>query len=138
MRDGYRAVTPQNWPIVEWANPTYTGAARVVDVTRPERLMYISAPGGPMLAGAMFVMPPSGGPVPTIAGGVAHWHRHRDLCYLPNGTIVGSDGYGQPCPAGSTVRPTPPMLHVWIVPNPDGDFAEDLSPGAIASVIING
>ena len=138
IRDGYQPVTPLNWPIVEWVNPTYTRAGRTVDVTRPERLMYVSAPSGPMLAGAMFVMPTSTGPVPNIAGGLAHWHRHQDLCYLPNGTIVGTNGYGQSCPSGSTVRPTPPMLHVWIVANPEGAFAEDLSPASIASVITSG
>jgi hypothetical protein len=138
LRDGYQPVTPLNWPIVEWVNPTYTRAGRVVDVTRPERLMYISAPGRPMLAGAMFVMPTSKRPLPNIAGGLAHWHQHSDLCYLPNGTIAGTDGYGQPCPDGSTARPTPPMLHVWIVSNPQGAFAEDLSPASIASVVTGG
>jgi hypothetical protein len=135
IRDGYQPVTPLNWPIVEWVNATYTAAGRVVDAGRPERLMYISAPGGPMLAGAMFVLPTSNGPVPNIAGGLAHWHQHRDLCYLPNGTIAGTDGYGQPCPDGSLARPTPPMLHVWIISNPAGPFAEDMSPAGIASVM---
>jgi hypothetical protein len=138
VRDGYQPVTPLNWPIVEWVNATYTKAGRVVDVTRPERLMYISAPGRPMLAGAMFVMPRSNRPLPNVAGGLAHWHQHLDLCYLPNGTIVGTDGYGRPCPDGSTARPTPPMLHVWIISNPQGPFAEDLSPAAIALVISGG
>jgi hypothetical protein len=138
LRDGYQPVTPLNWPIVEWVNPTYMAAGRVADVTRPERLMYISAAGGPMLAGAMFVMPTSYGPVPIIAGGLAHWHQHRDLCYVPNGTIVGTDGYGQPCPDGSAVRPTPPMLHVWIVSNPQGPFAEDMSPASIALIMKRG
>ena len=138
LRDGYLPVTPLSWPMVEWVNPTYTKAGRVLDLRRPERLMYISAPGGPMLAGAMFVMPTAGESVPDVAGGLAHWHRHRDLCYLPNGTIAGTDGYGQPCPGGSVARPTPPMLHVWIVSNPQGAFAEDMSPASIVSVISRG
>jgi hypothetical protein len=138
LQAGYEPVTPLNWPIVEWVNPTYTRAGRVLDVEHPERLMYISAPGGPMLAGAMFVMPTANQPVPEVAGGLGHWHQHRDLCYLPSGTIAGTDGYGLPCPAGSTTRPTPPMLHVWIVPNPQGAFAEDLSPASIASLITSG
>jgi hypothetical protein len=138
LRDGYQPVTPLNWPIVEWVNPTYTRAGRVLDLKRPERLMYISAPGGPILAGAMFVMPTSSGPIPNAAGGLAHWHQHRDLCYLPNGTIAGTNGYGQPCPDGSAARPTPPMLHVWIVSNPQGAFAEDMSPASIASLITGG
>lgn len=138
LRDGYQPVTPLNWPMVEWVNPTYTRAGRVLDLRRPERLMYISAPQGPMLAGAMFVMPTTGEPVPNVAGGLAHWHRHRDLCYLRNGTIAGTDGYGRPCPGDSAARPTPPMLHVWIVSNPEGAFAEDMSPASIVSVISRG
>lgn len=138
LRDGYQPVTPLNWPIVEWANPTYTKAGRVLDVRRPERLMYISSTGHPILAGAMFVMPTSGGPIPRVAGGLAHWHQHFDLCYLPNGTIAGTNGYGQPCPDGSAALPTPPMLHVWIVSNPEGPFAEDMSPASIASVTTGG
>jgi hypothetical protein len=138
LRDGYQPVTPLNWPIVEWVNPTYTKAGRVLDVKRPERLMYISSTGRPILAGAMFVMPTSGGPIPRVAGGLAHWHQHLDLCYLPNGTIVGTNGYGQPCPDGSAARPTPPMLHVWVVSNPEGPFAEDMSPASIASVMTRG
>ena len=138
LRDGYQPVTPLNWPVVEWVNPTYTRAGRVLDLKRPERLMYITAPGRPILAGAMFVMPTSTGPIPTIAGGHAHWHQHSDLCYLANGTIVGTNGYGQPCPGDSMTRPTPPMLHVWIVSNPHGAFAEDMPPPSIAAVLANG
>ena len=138
LRDGYHPVTPLNWPIVEWVNPIYTKAGRVLDLRRPERLMYISAPGGPMLAGAMFVLPTVSEPIPKVAGGLAHWHVHRDLCYLPNGTIAGTNGYGQPCPDGSAARPTPPMLHVWIVSNPQGAFAEDMSPASIVAVISHG
>jgi hypothetical protein len=138
LGDGYQPVTPLNWPIVEWVNPTFTKAGRVLDLARPERLMYISAPGGPMLAGAMFVLPTVSEPIPSGAGGLAHWHQHRDLCYLPNGTVAGTDGYGQRCPDGSTARPTPPMLHVWVVSNPQGAFAEDMSPASIVSVISRG
>jgi hypothetical protein len=138
IKVGYEPVTPQNWPIVEWVNPAYTAAGHVLDTEHPERLMYIRGPGGPVLAGAMFVMPRADEAGPDIAGALTHWHQHNDLCYLPNGTIVGTDGYGFPCPVGSTIRPTPGMLHVWIIPNPQGPFADDLSPAAIAAVVANG
>lgn len=131
IRAGYQPMTPLNWPLVEWVNPRFTAAGRVLDVRRPERLMYVSAPGGLMLAGAMFVLPDRASP-PAVAG--AHWHRHSDLCYLPTGAIVGTNGYGAPCPAGSTARPTPMMLHVWIVPNPLGPFADDLTPAGIGAL----
>jgi hypothetical protein len=132
MAAGYEPMTPLNWPLVEWVNPGFTKAGRVLDVRRPERLMYVSAPGGLMLAGAMFVLPDRISP-PAIAG--AHWHRHSDICYLPTGTVAGTNGYGTACPTGSTVRPTQLMLHVWTVPNPQGAFADDLTPTAIGSLL---
>jgi hypothetical protein len=138
IKAGYEPVTPLNWPIVEWVNPGFTAAGRVLDTEHPERLMYITGPSGPILAGAMFLMRSPDEAGPDIAGPLTHWHQHSDLCYLPNGTIVGTDGYGFPCPAGATVRPTPGMLHVWIVANPQGPFADDLTPAAIASVLANG
>ncbi|GAC1478787.1 MAG: hypothetical protein PVSMB9_01600 [Candidatus Dormibacteria bacterium] len=131
IRAGYEPMTPMNGPLVEWVNPGFTKAGHLLDVQRPERLMYVSAPGGLMLAGAMFVLPDRASP-PAIAG--AHWHRHLDLCYLATATIAGTNGYGAPCPAGSTARPTPLMLHVWIVPNPQGAFADDLMPAAIGAL----
>lgn len=138
VRAGYEPVTPLNWPITEWVNPSFTKAGRVLDLKRPERLMYISGPAGPILAGAMFVLPNADQPAPAVAGGLGHWHQHLDLCYLPNGTIAGTNSYGTSCPTGSAARPTPLMLHVWIVPNPGGAFAEDLSPAAVSSVIARG
>ena len=62
VRAGYEPMTPLNWPLVEWVNPRFTKAGRVLDVRRPERLMYVSAPGGLMLAGAMFVLPDRASP----------------------------------------------------------------------------
>ncbi|TMD39557.1 MAG: hypothetical protein E6I88_11995 [Chloroflexi bacterium] len=132
---GYQPITPINLPIVEWVNPTYTRAGRVLDLRRPERLMYMAGPAGPILVGAMFVLPTANQPVPRVAGGLAHWHQHLDLCYLPNGTIAGTNGYGQPCPLGTRAKPTPAMLHVWIVPNPAGAFADDLLPAAMQSIV---
>ena len=132
IRAGYEPMTPLNWPLVEWVNPGFTKAGRILDVRRPERLMYVSAPGGLMLAGAMFVLPDRAAPL-AIAG--AHWHRHLDLCYMATDAIAGTNGYGAPCPAGSAARPTPLMLHVWIVPNPQGAFADDLTPAAIGALL---
>ncbi len=132
IQAGYQPMTPLNWPVVEWVNPTFTQAGRVLDVRRPERLMYVSAPGGLMLAGAMFVLPDGAATPGGIAG--AHWHRHQDLCYLATGAIAGTNGYGAPCPPGSAARATRLMLHVWIVPNPSGPFADDLTPAGVAAL----
>jgi hypothetical protein len=132
IQAGYEPMTPLNSPVIEWVNPTFMKAGRVLDVQRPERLMYVSGPGGLTLAGAMFVLRDGASPPEGIAG--AHWHSHQDLCYLRTGAIAGTNGYGMACPSGSASRPTPLMLHVWTVPNPQGAFADDLTPAAIGAL----
>jgi len=135
IADGDHPATPTSWLISEWTNPSYANAGRLLDPRHLERLMYINGPGGPVLAGVMFVMPSVALSGPDIGGPLTPWHRHADLCFLPNGTLVGTNGYGFACPPGSRTHPTPAMLHVWIVDNPAGPFADDLSPGAIVRVL---
>ena len=135
IADGYRPSTPTSWLISEWINPSYAAAGRVLDPRHPERLMYVNGPGGPVLAGAMFVMPSVGVDAPSAGGPLTVWHRHDDLCFMPNGTLVGTNGYGFACPPGSRTQETPAMLHVWVVNNPAGPFAEDLSPRAIVRML---
>lgn len=138
VADGYSPSTPTSWLISEWTNPSYEKAGRVLDPRHPDRLMYINGPGGPVLAGVMFVMPSVALNGPNIGGPLTPWHRHDDLCFLPNGTLAGTNGYGFGCPSGSRTQPTAAMLHVWVVANPAGPFAEDLSPGAIVKVLSGG
>lgn len=134
IADGYHPTTPTSWWISEWTNPRNEMAGRVLDPRHPQRLMYVNGPGGPVLAGVMFVMPSVGVAAPNIGGPLTPWHRHVDLCFLPNGTLAGTNGYGFVCPPGSRTQPTPAMLHVWVVYNPAGPFAEDLSPRAIVTM----
>ena len=135
IADGYHPATPSSALISEWINPSYSKAARVLDPRHPERLMYVNGPGGPILAGAMFVMPSVAFDGPALGGPLTPWHRHTDLCFLPNGTLVGTNGYGFACPLRSRTLITPAMLHVWVVYNPAGPFAEDLSPRAIVRML---
>ena len=135
IADGYRPATPTSWLISEWINPSYAAAHRVLDPRHPERLMYVNGPGGPVLAGAMFVLPSVARDGPAVAGPLTVWHRHADLCFMPNGTLVGTNGYGFACPPGSRTETTPAMLHVWVVDNPAGPFADDLAPGAIVRML---
>jgi hypothetical protein len=135
IADGYRPATPTSWLISEWINPSYAAVGRVLDPRHPERLMYVNGPGGPVLAGVMFVMPSIAADGPLAGGPLTPWHRHGDLCFMPNGTLVGTNGYGFACPPGSRTQETPAMLHVWVVNNPAGPFAEDLSPRAIVRML---
>ena len=64
--------------------------------------------------------------VPALAGPLTTWHDHQNLCFSGT-TLVGLSVNGSCDPAqggpGGTLIPTPPMLHVWLVPHPCGPFA---------------
>ena len=117
IADGYRPVTPTSSLISEWINPRYAKAGKLLDPRHPQRLMYVSGPGGPLLVGVVFVLPSAAVSAPTIGGTVTPWQRHTDY------------------PLGGRMQPTPAMLHVWVVYNPAGPFAEDLSPRAIVRML---
>jgi hypothetical protein len=62
--------------------------------------------------------------VPDIAGSLTQWHDHRNLCWQGLRVVATTpDGTQAGCPAGTELRLTPPMLHVWVVPNECGPFA---------------
>jgi hypothetical protein len=120
--------TPPEGPTVHYTNPKYKLESLVLDPTRPQTLVYASTPGGPMLLGAMYMMPKANMAPPDVGGSLAEWHTHSNLCFgLPKFVIDGAQSPFGTCPVGSINAPTPAMLHVWTVPNPAGPFA-DLSP----------
>jgi hypothetical protein len=49
---------------------------------------------------------------------------HTNLCQSRFGVVVGLVTAAG-CPAGSTNKVTPPMIHVWFVPIPGGPTAID-------------
>jgi hypothetical protein len=51
--------------------------------------------------------------VPDIAGELTVWHDHQNLCWDATGTRLAGVVRNGVCVPGGTVRPTPPMLHVW-------------------------
>jgi hypothetical protein len=71
--------------------------------------MYILVPGQAMTD------------VPDIAGELTTWHDHQNLCW-EGARVVGTTDDTGSCQRG-VFRGTPPMLHVWLVPNPCGPFA---------------
>jgi hypothetical protein len=134
--DGYRAVTPPMLPVVHYVNPRYLNDAMVLDPGHPQSLIYVNSSHGPVLVGAMYLMPRPLMHGPEIGGPLTHWHSHSNLCFDTKSEMIvaftASDGS---CPAGSDNRVTPEMLHVWLVDNPDGPFSPDMSPSALRSVI---
>ena len=131
LSDGYRPTTPPRAATVHYVNPQYAHSG-IVDPGHPQALVYANTSVGPMLLGAMFMMPRAHQLPPDIGGSITEWHTHNNLCFLPLGFVI--DGLESPfgtCPVGSFNGPTPAMLHVWTVPNPAGPFAE-LTPAYVA------
>jgi hypothetical protein len=97
----------------------------ILDPNEAESLVYrTEADGSLTLVSAMYILPPGStlDDAPDVAGDLARWHDHTDLCWSSDGTLSSTDPEGL-CPDGSAPRATPPMLHVWIVDNPEGPFA---------------
>jgi hypothetical protein len=132
LDDGYRATTPLG-PMQHYVNQEFQRSGRVLDPTHPPALVYTSTPSGPMLLGAMYMMPKANMRPPDFGGSLAEWHTHPNVCFmLPTFTLDSLESPFGTCPVGSINAPTPAMLHVWTVANPGGPFAEELSPAFIA------
>jgi hypothetical protein len=126
LADGYRPSQPAGGATAHYNNPAYEKDGRVVDANHPEALVYANTPRGPLLLGAMYMLPLNTQP-PDIGGSLTEWHTHANVCFL---LPFGIDGLQSPygtCSVGALNAPLPPMLHVWTVANPGGPFG-DLSP----------
>lgn len=102
IADGYRPISPSWQPIGHYLDPSYQREGRVLDPSRPEALVYASTSKGPVLMGAMYLMPEPGVSGPQIGGCLTQWHAHA------------LDGWE-----------TPEMMHVWTANGyPGGPFSE--------------
>jgi hypothetical protein len=96
-----------------------------LDPARVESIVFeVADDGTKRLVSAMYILGvgKTMADVPDVAGELTTWHDHQDLCWDGNGRVVGRFRNGACRPAG-TLLPTPPMLHVWVVPNDCGPFA---------------
>ncbi len=127
-RDGYFNSTPGAGGVNHWFNLQYMKDGRILDPDRPENLMYYrTRSGAEVLVGAMFLMQGPGEQGPAIGGEMTRWHLHPAYCWAPSGFPVSPSAQeGEPCPPGQALMDTPEMIHVWIVPNEKGVFAEDM------------
>ncbi len=141
---GYQPMEPPDLEIVHFVNPAYFSVA---DILRPEHvqsLIYYNSTHGPVLIGAMYIMPRLGMPGPEIGGSLTPWHHHDDLCFDNVTNVIVAFAHSAffdrgeksgSCPHGSSNRRTPEMLHVWIVDNPGGPFDIDMAPDAVRAVV---
>jgi hypothetical protein len=122
---GYRVTAPPfGGEGSHMVNDDYTSDGIALDPTKPESLVVGDDPGpednNSPIAAEMFVREYVGtGPYwpPEPGGCRTPWHGHDNLCYdgslLEESQVVWLADLGG-CPAGSMVRITPEMLHVWV------------------------
>lgn len=141
INSGYKPMEPEGLPIMHYVNDAYFTSADVLRPDHVQSLIYYNSPKGPVLIGAMYIMPSLGMPGPEIGGPLTSWHRHDNLCFdRTTGVIVAftRDGNSKDksgsCPRGSSNRMTPEMLHVWLIANPQGPFGSDMAPEVLASL----
>ncbi len=112
-------------PDVHMENKANRSDGRVLDPEHPETLVYAIDGGRATLLGVVYVMEQAGVPGPQPGGPITRWHAHNIcLTLLPPGFGIVSP-FGS-CPALSVNLTVPEMMHVWIVDNPNGPFAEGL------------
>lgn len=105
---------------VKWS---YLVDAFEVDPAHIESIvMKINADGSKRVVSAMYILTLGStmADAPDIAGELTTWHDHDNLCF--DGTQLVAFATDGVCSDGVLVD-TPPMLHVWVEPNPCGPFA---------------
>ena len=122
---GYRWIGDDGGDYRHYVRGDYLLDGSELDPERIESLVYRVRPdGSEELVSGMYILNPgtAADEAPDVAGPLAPWHEHTNLCFDRTGSIAGTNDAGA-CPDGSFNVGTPPMLHVWVVDNPDGPFA---------------
>lgn len=98
---------------------------KILNPNAPESLVYAIEDGKATLLGVVYQMPKAGVPGLAVGGPLISWHSHN-VCasVLPPGIGIVSPFGG--CPAFSVATTIPNMMHLWVVDNPNGAFAEGL------------
>jgi len=98
----------------------YSADRHLVDVKRPESLIYATQPGvRPVLIGVMFSVP-RGVRGPTPAGPIERWHSHLVCMKGDKRGLAPGDGG---CPRGSRLAQGSEMLHLWFTRDLRSAFA---------------
>ncbi|HEY2214509.1 MAG TPA: hypothetical protein VGH31_05595, partial [Acidimicrobiales bacterium] len=125
---GYVPLTPSGQRQVHYINPNiYGNQSNVLNPKAVPVLVYDNTAHGAVLVAAMYLMPPNGQTPPQPGGCLTQWHVHTNLC-LSGLKVTGTDTGGS-C-ANGVNEVTPPMVHVWLVP--DGSGPLDPEPSNIA------
>lgn len=131
---GYRPSGSTSMPSTHWFNAAYANDRYVMDPQHPQGLVYANSKHGPVLLGAMFQMPHIDQFGPDPGGPLTAWHQHENICFSPLGLEFSLMTPYATCPIGAIDVTAPPMLHVWIIDNPQGRFAVDIDPKVVAAI----
>jgi len=132
---GYRPGGTASMPSSHWMNQKYVDAGYVMDPQRPQGLVYANTHHGPVLLGAMFQMKGINQFGPDPGGPLTAWHQHENICITPFGFEFSLMTPFGNCALGAIDISVSPMLHVWIVDNPQGGpFAVDIAPSVVAAL----
>jgi hypothetical protein len=127
---GYVAVSPTNYPVVYYVNPTIVAAnaaaKRTLDPNSIDGLVYAQTPTGTeVLAAAMYILPSTLTSPPMPYGPLVQWHQRTDVC----GPSTSASGAAfqitgtVPCAQGTVQKPTPYVTMVWQIPVAGGPLA---------------
>jgi hypothetical protein len=129
VQAGYVPVSPTDYPVVYYVNPATVAANRTLSPQHVDGLVYATTPSGDeVLAGAFYILPSTVQTVPMPYGAMVQWHQRTQVCG-PATTAASTVAAPlaitgvRPCPAGSTLRPTPYLSMVWQVPVAGGPLA---------------
>jgi hypothetical protein len=142
IASGYKPMEPLDGEIVHYVNTTFMADAYVLDPQHVQSLIYFNGKDGPVLIGAMYIMPTRAENGPQIGGPLTVWHQHNNICFdnttgiavaFVHSSDFDSTEKSGSCPRGSTLRVTPQMLHVWLIDNPEGPFASTMDPQVLGT-----
>lgn len=108
-----------------YIHPGYLADGTTLDPDAVESLVFENTDAGPLLVSAMYVLDVGAtmDDVPEVAGDLTVWHDHQNLCWDESGQRLAGVLVAGRCRPGGELRPTPPMLHVWLSEHECGPFA---------------
>ena len=85
MAAGYVPVSPTDYPVIYYVNPTIVAAnaaaKRTLDPASIDGLVYAQTPAGTeVLAAAMYILPTTLTTPPMPYGSLVQWHQRTDTC----------------------------------------------------------
>ncbi len=126
---GYVPVSPTDYPVVYYVNPSIAAAnaaaKRTLSPANVDGLVYATTPAGEeVLAAAFYLLPPTVKKPPLPFGALVQWHQRTAVCGPESGSASTLQITGTPpCGPGTVQRPTPYMTMVWQVPVAGGPTA---------------